>query len=258
MEAMQLPGSPWPLAGPPIELVNLSRVRKVYGAGFSGVHALHDIDLQIHAGDMVSVCGPSGSGKTSLLNLVGMLETATEGSIVIASLLVSKLSEQARAELRGDMIGFVFQASSLIPVMTARENVLLPLMLRGHLDDAELAAAHDRAEALLTQVGLGTQAGHYPPRLDASQCQRVAIARALIARPRLVVADEPTSRLDNGCIRLVMDLFAREQQAHGTAFLISTRDQRQLSRATRTLQLSEGRLTSAANGQARRAVRVEL
>ncbi len=258
MDAMQFNDTPSIPLCAPAELVNLSRVRKVYGTGLGGVHALHDIDLLIHVGEMVAVCGPCGSGKTSLLNLVGMLETATEGNVVIASLLISKLSEQARAELRGDMIGFVFQASSLIPVMTARENVLLPLMLRGHLDVAELAAAQDRAEALLAQVGLGTQAGHYPQRLDASQCQRVAIARALIGRPRLVVADEPTSRLDSGCIRLVMDLFAREQQAHDTAFLISTRDQRQLSRATRTLQLNEGRLMNASHGQTRRPLRVQL
>jgi len=239
------------------ELVKLSRVRKIYGAGFGAVHALHDIDLQVNVGDMIAICGPSGSGKTSLLNLVGMLETATEGSVAIASLLVSKLSEQARAELRADMIGFVFQTSTLIPVMTACENVLLPLMLRGHLDERDLADARERANALLLQVGMGAQAGHYPVRLDASQCQRVAIARALMTRPRLVVADEPTSRLDNGCIRLVMDLFAREQQ-HGTAFLISTRDQRQLSRVTRTLQLNEGRLAGAQPGPTRRPVRIAL
>ena len=241
----------------PAELVNLARVRKVYGSGFGAVQALHDINLQLGAGEMVAVCGPCGCGKTALLNIVGMLDTATEGSVVIASLLVSKLSEQARADLRSDLIGFVFQAPSLIPVMTAHENVLLPLMLRGHLGDGDLAAARARADALLRQVGLGPQAGHYPQRLDPSQCQRVAIARALITSPRLVVADEPTSRLDHGCIRLVMDLFARQQQEHGTAFLISTRDQRQLSRATRTLQLSEGRLAGP-HQAARRPLRVEL
>ncbi len=240
------------------ELVSLLRVRKVYGVGLNAVQALHDIDLQLSAGDIVSVCGPCGSGKTSLLNLVGMLETATEGSVAIAGLLVSKLSEQARAELRSDMIGCVFQAATLIPVLTAHENVLLPLMLRATLDDAELAAAHARADALLAQLGLATQSGHYPARLDASQCQRVAIARALIARPRLVLADEPTSRLDHGAIRLVMDLFAREQQQQGTAFLMSTRDWRQPSRATRTLQLSEGRLLGERTGQTRRSLRVQL
>jgi putative ABC transport system ATP-binding protein len=226
-------------------LVSLARVHKVYGGALLGVHALHDIELQVAPGEIVTVCGPCGSGKTSLLNLAGMLDTATEGHVVVANLLVSKLSEQARADLRNDVIGFVFQAFSLIPVMTVRENVLLPLMLRARLERAELAAAHERADALLAGLGLASQASHYPPRLDASQSQRVAIARALVTRPRLVIADEPTSRLDPGAIRLVMDLFGRYQQEHGTAFLISTRDQRQLSRATRTLQLAEGRLQAA-------------
>ena len=243
------------------ELVSFTRVHKVYGdasTGSGAVHALHDINLRVAPGEMVSVCGPCGSGKTSLLNLVGMLETATEGSVVVASLLVSKLSEQARADLRNDMIGFVFQAFSLIPVLTARENVLLPMMLRGRLEHAELAAVHARADLLLASLGLTTQAGNYPARLDANQCQRVAIARALIARPRLVLADEPTSRLDSGAVRLVMDLFSREQQEHGTAFLLTTRDQRQFSGATRNLQLTDGRLLAAPGGSTRRPLRAQL
>jgi putative ABC transport system ATP-binding protein len=251
MDAIQSQQTRAALAHPGGALVSLARVHKVYGGALLGVHALHDIELQVAPAEIVSVCGPCGSGKTSLLNLAGMLDTATEGSVVIASLLVAKLSEQARADLRGDLIGFVFQAFSLIPVLTARENVLLPLLLRGHLEHAELAAAEARADALLARLGLATQAGHYPPRLDASQSQRVAIARALITRPRLVIADEPTSRLDSGAIRLVMDLFAQHQQEHGTAFLVSTRDQRQLSRATRTLQLCEGRLLPAATARGR-------
>jgi putative ABC transport system ATP-binding protein len=228
-------------AGP---LISLSRVHKVYGGTLLGVHALHDIDLQVAPGEIVTVCGPCGSGKTSLLHVAGMLDTATEGNVVVANLLVSKLSEQARADLRNDLIGFVFQAFSLVPVMTVRENVMLPLLLRARLERAELARAHERADALLVQLGLATQSSHYPPRLDASQSQRVAIARALVTRPRLVIADEPTSRLDAGAVRMVMDVFGRYQDEQGTAFLISTRDQRQLSRATRTLQLSEGRLLS--------------
>jgi putative ABC transport system ATP-binding protein len=156
------------------------------------------------------------------------------------------------------MIGFIFQSINLISVLTVRENVLLPLLLRGRPEQAELQAARERADALLAQVGLATHAGHYPPRLDASQCQRVAIARSLVTRPRLVIADEPTSRLDNGSVRLVMDLFARQQQEQGTAFLISTRDQRQLSRANRTLQLCDGRLQGAPGPGARRPLRVQL
>ncbi|MES2015816.1 MAG: ABC transporter ATP-binding protein [Pseudomonadota bacterium] len=238
-------------------LISLARVHKVYGGALLGVHALHDIELEVAKGEIVSVCGPCGSGKTSLLNLAGMLDTATEGNVVIASLLVSKLSEQARADLRNDLIGFVFQSFSLIPVMTARENVMLPLLLRARLERAELAAAHARADALLAELGLATQANHYPPRLDASQSQRVAIARALITRPRLVIADEPTSRLDAGAIRQVMDLFARQQQEHGTAFLIATRDQRQLSRVSRTLQLNDGRLLPAPTMRGRRPLGVQ-
>lgn len=236
---------------PSAELVNLTGVRKTYG-GIT--HALHDIDLEILRGEIISICGPCGSGKTSLLNIVGMLEGATEGNVLLAGLLVSKLSEQARADLRSDMIGFVFQSFSLIPVLTARENVLLPMLLRAQLCQIELGLAQARADSLLAALGLGPQSSTYPPRLDASQCQRVAIARALITQPRLVIADEPTSRQDSGSIRIIMDLFAQYQAEHGTTFLISTRDQRQLSRVTRTLQLAEGHL----HNPTQRTQRVQL
>ncbi len=239
------------------DLVSLTQVHKVYPTGAAGVHALHAIDLRIAPAEIVTVAGPAGSGKTSLLNVVGLLEMATQGSVMVASLLVSKLSEQARADLRNDLIGFVFQAVSLIPVLNARENVLLPVMLRGRLDHAELAAAHARADSLLHAMGLSAQAGHYPSALSASQCQRVAIARALIGRPRLVIADEPTSRLDSSGVRRTMDLFVREQQAHGTAFLIATCDQRQWGCASRRLQLAEGRLYPAAAASIERPVQVQ-
>lgn len=243
---------------PLTELVSLARVHKVYGGGDSGVYALQDIELQIRPAEFVAVCGPGGSGKTSLLHIVGMLECATEGSVVLANLLISKLSEQARADLRMDLIGFVFQSFSLLPVLSARENVLLPLLLRTRLGSGVLASAEARADALLAQLGLSTQANHYPPRLDPSQVQRVGIARALITRPRLVIADEPTSRLDSNAIRLVMDLFAQEQDDNGTAFLVATRDQRQLSRANRTLQLSEGRLSCTPATAPRQPLRFPL
>jgi putative ABC transport system ATP-binding protein len=244
-------------ARPAGELLRLAGVHKVYGRGLAGVHALKDINLQVAPGEIVAICGPSGHGKTSLLNLIGMIETASEGSVVIANLLTSKLSEQARADLRAELIGHVFQSFTLIPVVTALENVLLPLMLRGHLDSTAMAEAQAHAAELLARLGLKTQTHHYPARLDASQCQRVAIARALVAGPRLVVADEATSRLDGGCIRLVMDLFAAHQRDYGTSFVISTRDQRQLSRVSRTLQLNEGRLSSAASDMPRRTLRVQ-
>lgn len=240
------------------ELVQLTGVHKRHGQGLSGVQALHDIDLTVATGEMVAICGPCGSGKTSLLNIIGMLDTASEGSVIVGRLLVSRMSDQARADLRSEMIGFVFQSYSLIPVMTAHENVLLPLMLRGHLDEAALEEAEQRAADLLSRLGLATQMRHYPGRLDASQSQRVAIARSLVTQPRLVVADEPTSRLDNGCVRLVMDLFSRYQYEHGTAFVLSTRDQRQFSRVNRTLQLNEGRLAGTPMESRRRPLRVQV
>lgn len=256
METIQNSGAAGAIAATP-ELVHLKGVHKHYGQGLSAFHALHDINLSVAPAEMVAICGPSGSGKTSLLNIIGLLDTATEGSVVITRLLVSKLSDQARADLRNEMIGFVFQSFSLIPVMTAHENVMLPLMLREQLDDSALEQAEKRAADLLTRLGLATQIRHYPGRLDASQSQRVAIARALVTNPRLVVADEPTSRLDNGCTRLVMDLFARHQYEHGTAFVLATRDQRQFSRVNRTLQLNEGRLAGGPSEARRRPFRVQ-
>jgi putative ABC transport system ATP-binding protein len=238
--------------------VHLAGVHKHYRSGVFGVHALHDINLQVAPAEMVAVCGPSGHGKTTLLNLIGLLDTASEGSIMVAGAVVGALSEPARARLRGATIGAVFQAYSLIPVMTAQENVILPLLLRGRLKRPELKVAQELAAELLARVGLATQIRDFPARLDPSQCQRVAIARALITRPRLVVADEPTSRLDSGSVRMVMDLFAACQREHNTAFVISTRDQRQLTRATRTLQLNEGRLLGAPADTPRRALRTHL
>jgi putative ABC transport system ATP-binding protein len=239
-------------------LVRLAGVHKHYRNGVFGVHALHDINLQVEPAEMVAVCGPSGHGKTTLLNLIGLLETASEGSVMLDGAAVGDLSERARARLRGATIGAVFQAYSLIPVMTAQENVLLPLLLRDRLIRPELNAARELAAELLARVGLATQVRDFPTRLDPGQCQRVAIARALITRPRLVVADEPTSRLDSGSVRMVMDLFAACQREHNTAFVISTRDQRQLTRATRTLQLNEGRLLGAPADTPRRALRTHL
>jgi putative ABC transport system ATP-binding protein len=257
MDAMVGSGATPGEARPAGELVRLTGVHKVYGQGLSATHALNDISLQVAPGEIVAICGPSGHGKTSLLNLIGMIDTASEGSVVIANLLTSKLSEQARAEMRCELIGHVFQSVTLIPVLTALENVLLPLMLRARLAPAALAEAQALGGELLARLGLKTQTHHYPARLDAGQCQRVAIARALVTRPRLVVADEATARLDGGSVRLVMDLFATRQRESGTSFVISTRDQRQLSRASRTLQLHEGRLSGSAADAPRRSLRVQ-
>jgi putative ABC transport system ATP-binding protein len=238
-------------------LVKLAGVHKHYRNGVGCVHALHDINLTVESGEMIAVCGPSGHGKTTLLNLIALLEAASEGEVEIAGTQVASLSEPARAQLRSATIGCVFQSFSLIPVMTAHENVLLPLLLQKRLGRAELKAAEEQAAELLARVGLATQVRHYPARLDAGQCQRVAIARALVTRPSLVVADEPTSRLDSGSLRMVMELFCACQREFGTTFVLSTRDQRQLQRVDRTLQLADGRLLGVPADTPRRALRVQ-
>lgn len=247
-------------AGGNLELVRLSGVHKYYRGGASGVHALQDIHLALAAGDMLAIYGQSGSGKTSLLNIVGMLEAATEGTVVIDNLLVARLSEQARAELRCELIGYIFQHHDLIPMLSARDNVLLPLQLqrRNRLGSDAMDAAGRRANELLAQLGLAAQADLAPSRLDAGQSQRVAIARALVGTPKLVLADEPLSRQDSGSARMITELFAREQREHGTAFLVTTRDQRQLSRADHTFQLTDGRLLRSAADAARKPLRVYL
>jgi ABC-type lipoprotein export system ATPase subunit len=239
-------------------LLRLDGVHKHYRNGVTAVHALHDINLRVEPGELLAVCGPSGHGKTTLLNLVNLLETPSEGEVTIAGTVVSSLPEHERAWFRNAHIGCVFQSFSLIPVLTAHENVLLPLVLRARLTRAEMKAAEELAAELLARVGLATQVRHYPARLDAGQCQRVAIARALVTRPRLVVADEPTSRLDSGSLRMVMELFAACQREHGTAFVVSTRDQRQLTRANRTLQLADGRLLGVPADTPRRSLRVQV
>ena len=225
-------------------LLALSGVHKHYRHARHGTHvdALCDINLRIEAGEMVAVCGPSGHGKTTLLNVAGLLEPANAGSLVIDGVETAGLDESGRTALRLRTIGAVFQCFKLIPVMTARDNVMLPLLLRQRLTRPQHSDAQALAAELLARVGLASQLHHRPARLDPGQCQRVAIARALITQPRLVLADEPTSRLDGSALRMVLELFTACQREQGTAFVITTRDQRQLVRASRTLQLNDGRL----------------
>lgn len=223
-------------------LVMLAGVHKHYFNGAAAVHALRNINLAIEPGELVTVHGETGQGKSTLLKLISLREPASEGEVTFAGTPVAGLSEPERARLRTKTIGCVFQSFKLLPVLTAQENVLLPLVLQQCLKRRAFEAAEEQAAELLARVGLATQVKDYPARLDAGQCQRVAIARALITRPRLVVADEPTSRLDSGGLRLVMQLFAASQREHGTAFVVSMRDRRHVARASRTLQIAGGRL----------------
>jgi putative ABC transport system ATP-binding protein len=225
---------------PSVPIVSLLGLHKSYRQGHSVVPALQGVDLHIETGEMLAICGPSGSGKSTLLNIVGLLDEPDAGEMRIDGRKSSDLSLRAKAELRGSAIGFIFQSFNLIPVLTAIENVLLPLRLRGKTTGFDEA----RAEELLRTVGLQDQIRSYPDRMSGGQRQRVAIARALIARPKLLIADEPTANLDSENSLKVMELFAELRSAQGVTCVFSTHDHRVLDHMSRIVSLRDGRITT--------------
>jgi putative ABC transport system ATP-binding protein len=212
------------------------------------VHILKGIDLEVAAGDAVSVVGPSGSGKSSLLAIVGGIERPSSGKVRVDDQDLGQLDEDGLAVFRRERIGILFQAFHLIQTMTALENVALPLELAGAGD------AFGRAEVALEEVGLAARQGHYPGQLSGGEQQRVALARALVNEPRLLLADEPTGNLDGDTGSDVMDLIFRLQQARGATLFLITHDTRLAERCRHRVRMESGRLremTSAA------AMRVE-
>ena len=219
-------------AEPPLQLRGVGRT---YERGDETVHALQAVDLTVGAGEFVAVVGPSGSGKSTMLNTLGILDTPTEGDVLLDSEEVSDLDDEARTDLRKEYIGFVFQDFYLIPTLTATENVLLPTVY-----DAD-AAARPRAERLLERVGLGDRLGHRPTELSGGQKQRVAIARSLINEPEVLLADEPTGNLDTDTGRQVLGEFERVRN-EGVAVVAVTHDELVTEYADRTVELVDGRL----------------
>ena len=206
---------------------------------------LHGVDLQIEPGEFTAVIGPSGSGKSTLLNLMGQLERPTDGSIRLDGVETAGLDEDRRATLRGRTIGFVFQFHHLLGAFTARENVYMPMLVDRNRVDAEMVA---RADELLGLVGLADKVARKATDLSGGQQQRVAIARALAARPRVVLADEPTGNLDTETADEVFDLFRRVNREQGTAILVVTHDPRLADRCDRIVRVVDGRLASDERG----------
>jgi len=233
MDRVDLPG----LGADDATLVELRGVHKRYRQGRVEVPALAGVDLDVGPREMLAICGPSGSGKSTLLNIVGLLDEPDAGSVRVGGAALAELDARARARLRARAVGFVFQSFNLVPVLSALENVLLPLALQGRAD----RAGRRRAQALLDAVGLGARARAYPDRLSGGQRQRVAIARALVTEPRLVVADEPTANLDTATSRVVMALIQALRERLGTTFVFSTHDDRILPFMSRIVQLRDGR-----------------
>ena len=221
----------------PTPILRAERLTRTYRIGAATVAALRDVDLDLAPGDFLVVQGPSGSGKTTLINLLGLLDRPDSGRVLLEGRPVGDLAEEARADLRRDRIGFVFQTFSLVPVLTAAENVAWPMALRG-LGEAE---TRRKSLALLERVGLAARADVRPDLLSGGERQRVAIARALANEPPLVLADEPTAHLDSETAESILDLMAGLNRERGVAFLVATHDPRVVARARRRLALRDGR-----------------
>ena len=200
---------------------------------------LDDVSFTIAAGEAVAVVGASGSGKSTLLSLLAGLDTPSAGVVRLDGVALSQLDEDGRARVRGAKVGFVFQSFQLLPALTALENVMLPLELRGDRD------AQAPARRILERVGLGERLDHYPRQLSGGEQQRVALARAFVTEPDLLFADEPTGNLDTETGRAVMDLLFDLNRQHGTTLVLVTHDERLAARCGRILRLVAGRLVSA-------------
>lgn len=202
------------------------------------VHAVKSLDLTIEQGEFVAVMGPSGSGKTTLLNMLGGIDVPTSGEVKIDGNDICHLSEKDLIAFRRDHIGFIFQDYSLLPVLTALENVEFVMQLQGHKE----AECRERASDLLEQVGLAEQRHKRPTKLSGGQQQRVAVARALAPRPRFVMADEPTANLDAKSTAELLDIMQQLNQQEGTTFIFSTHDPRVIKRARRVIVFEDGQL----------------
>ncbi|MGW2743636.1 ABC transporter ATP-binding protein [Streptomyces sp. NPDC001450] len=219
-------------------MVRVEDVHKSYGRGAAAVHALRGVSFEVPRGELVALKGRSGSGKTTLLNIVGGLDTPDRGRVEVDGQDLAGLGESGLLELRRDRIGFVFQSFGLIPILTAAENVGVPLRLRR----AEPREREERVDLLLSLVGLADHAAQRPGELSGGQQQRVAIARALANRPALIVADEPTGQLDAETGHAVMELLRAVVRSEGATALVATHDATLLDLADRVLELGDGEI----------------
>jgi putative ABC transport system ATP-binding protein len=216
-----------------INVANLGKTVRLPG---SELRILDDVSFSIAKGQTLAIVGASGSGKSTLLALMAGLDTPSEGHVDILGTDLNALDEDGRARLRGEKVGFVFQSFQLLPALSALENVMLPLELRG---DADPETA---ARAILERVGLGERLHHYPRQLSGGEQQRVAIARAFVVQPALLFADEPTGNLDTETGRAIVDLLFELNRNSGTTLVVVTHDERLAARCSNILRLAAGRL----------------
>jgi putative ABC transport system ATP-binding protein len=214
------------------------QVTREYKSGDQNLAVLKDVSFTVEQGDFVAIVGPSGSGKTTLLGLLAGLDTPTSGKVILDGHDLTAMSENERARLRGEKVGFVFQTFQLIPTLTSRENIAVPLELQGN------DGAGERAGDLLEKVGLQERGHHFPMQLSGGEQQRVALARAFANSPRILFADEPTGNLDATTGGRVFDLLATLNRESGSTIILVTHDANLAARASRVIRLSDGRVVS--------------
>ncbi|XAL99667.1 ABC transporter ATP-binding protein [Phycisphaeraceae bacterium D3-23] len=219
-------------------LIECRQLTKTYRKGDSTIKPLDGLDLDVEQGSFLALMGPSGSGKTTLLNLIAGIDHPTTGSLTIGGQDIAKLSRSKLAAWRSDNVGYVFQLYNLVPVLTAYENVELPMLLHS----ISRKQRHERVATALSLVGLADRHDHYPRQLSGGQEQRVAIARAIVTDPAILVADEPTGDLDKPSALAVMELLTRLNEELGKTLIMVTHDAQTAEYAGRTLHLDKGRL----------------
>lgn len=213
-------------------------VTKIYDENGVPVKAVDGVDLAIKYGEFTAIVGPSGSGKTTFLNIISGLDTVTSGKVWLGGKELSRMSGKELSDFRRDSIGFIFQAYNLIPVLTVAENIEYIMLLQGIAKEDR----RERVDEILAQVGLSGYADRLPSKLSGGQQQRVAVARAMVARPKLVLADEPTANLDSKTGADLLDMMRQLNRSTGMTFVFSTHDQMIMQRATRLVTLKDGRV----------------
>jgi putative ABC transport system ATP-binding protein len=224
----------------PEVMVAVREVTRTFGSGHTAVHALREVSFTIRRGQLVAVCGRSGSGKTTLLNIIGGLDMPSSGSLEVVGQDVTRMTERERMTLRRNTVAFIFQSFGLIPMLSAAENVGIPLRITG----TQSRARDERVATMLSIVGLSEHAAHRPNELSGGQQQRIAIARALAGSPKLLIADEPTSQLDLETGRQIMRLLLTVVRSEGITALVATHDEALMDLADEILRLEDGHVVT--------------